>query len=86
VDSCVVINFFINNKYMKLHTVSFILLVVGGLNWLAVGLVNWDLGMLFGGQTNMVSRVIYVLVGVAAIYEVATHKSCCGACKETQAV
>jgi uncharacterized membrane protein YuzA (DUF378 family) len=70
---------------MKLHTVSFILLVVGGLNWLLVGLVNWDIGMIFGGQTNMISRVVYVLVGAAAVYEVLTHKSCCGSCKDAPA-
>lgn len=68
---------------MKLHTVSFILLVVGGLNWLLVGLFQWDLGVLFGGQAMMVSRVVYVLVGLAAVYEVATHKSCCGSCAST---
>ncbi len=66
---------------MKIHMVTFILLVVGGLNWLLVGLAGWDVGMLFGGQGAMVSRVIYVLVGLSAIYEVATHKKTCGCCK-----
>lgn len=61
-----------------LHMVSFILLVVGGLNWLAVGLldtnvVEWLLG------TGTITMVIYILVGLGAIYEVATHK---GRCKE----
>lgn len=65
---------------MSLHTVSFFLLVVGGLNWLAVGLVGWDLGELFGGQGEMISRVIYVLVGAAALYEVVMHKANCRAC------
>ena len=65
---------------MKIHIVTFILLVVGGLNWLAVGLLGWDLGDLFGGQDALVSRVIYVLVGAAAVYEVVTHKSNCKAC------
>lgn len=68
---------------MKLHTVSFILLVVGGLNWLLVGLFGWDIGTFFGGQEALVSRVVYVLVGVSAVYEVLTHKSCCGACTTT---
>lgn len=43
------------------------LLVIGGLNWLLVGLLSWDIGMLFGGQTALVSRVIYVLVGLSAL-------------------
>lgn len=71
---------------MKIHIVTFILLVVGGLNWLAVGLLDWDLGDLFGGQDALVSRVIYVLVGAAAVYEVLTHKSNCKACSSTPAM
>lgn len=72
-----------NSKHMKLHMVAFILLVVGGLNWLLVGLFQWDLGMLFGGQEALVSKVIYVLVGAAAVYEVVTHKANCKACGST---
>ena len=47
--------------------VAFILLVVGGLNWLLAGLFQWDLGQIFGGQDAAISRVIYVLVGLAAV-------------------
>lgn len=43
------------------------LLVIGGLNWLLVGLLSWDVGELFGGQEAIVSRIIYVLVGLAAL-------------------
>ncbi len=64
-----------------LHVVTFILLIVGGLNWLLVGLIGWDVGQLFpGGQGAVISRIIYVLVGLAAVVEVATHKSCCKQC------
>ena len=63
-----------------MHKVTFILLVVGGLNWLLVGLVGWDVGQLFGGMGSMVSRVIYVLVGLSALYEVFTHKANCKLC------
>ena len=63
-----------------LHSVAFILLVIGGLNWLLVGLVGWDIGNLFGGQGETVSRVIYVLVGLAAISELVTHKKNCRLC------
>jgi uncharacterized membrane protein YuzA (DUF378 family) len=68
-----------------LHGVSFVLLVVGGLNWLLVGIFSWDIGALFGGQAAIISRIVYVLVGLSAIYLVATHKkNCkdCGACKD----
>lgn len=71
---------------MNIHTVTFILLVIGGLNWLAVGLFGWDLGVLFGGQMELISRVIYVLVGVSAVYEVLTHKTNCRACTPGQSM
>lgn len=64
-----------------MHMISFILLVIGGLNWLLVGVAGWDVGQLFGGMEAIVSRVIYILVGLAAIYEVATHRSNCKACE-----
>ena len=62
-----------------LHMVAFILLLVGGLNWLLVGLIGWDIGALFGGMSSALSRIVYTLVGLAAIYEIVTHK---GRCKE----
>ncbi|MBU6414748.1 DUF378 domain-containing protein [Patescibacteria group bacterium] len=63
-----------------LHFVAFILLVIGGLNWLLVGAFGWDIGALFGGMSALVSRAIYVLVGLAAIWEVVTHKGNCKMC------
>ena len=69
---------------MNLHFVSFILLIVGGLNWLLVGLLGWDIGDFLGGMDAMASRIIYILVGLAAIYEIATHKKNCKGC-ETKA-
>ncbi len=63
-----------------LHTAAFILLVIGGLNWLFVGLFSWDIGSIFGGMEAAVSRVIYVLVGLAAITEVVMHKQHCKQC------
>lgn len=65
---------------MKLHKIAFILLVVGGLNWLAMGLFFWDLSDLFGGMSAPISRAIYILVGLAAIYEIANHRKTCRAC------
>ncbi len=63
-----------------LHMITFLLVVIGGLNWLAVGLFNWDIGQLFGGMTAVVSRVIYVLVGLSALVLLFTHKKDCKAC------
>jgi len=68
-------------KYMKnLHYVTFLLLAIGGLNWLLVGLFNWDIGAIFGGMGSAVSRLIYILVGLSAIYQLATHRSYCHIC------
>ena len=64
----------------KAHMITFLLLVIGGLNWLLVGLVGWDIGQLFGGMGAPVSRIIYVLVGLSAVYELATHKKHCKDC------
>jgi uncharacterized membrane protein YuzA (DUF378 family) len=67
-------------KNKGLHMVAFLLLIIGGLNWLLVGLFSWDVGMLFGGMGAMVSRVIYVLVGLSALFLLVTHKSACKMC------
>lgn len=48
---------------------ALILMIVGALNWLLVGLFRYDLvANLFGGQTALLSRLIYSLVGVAGLY------------------
>ena len=60
-----------------MHKLTFILLVIGGLNWLAFGLFGWDVGQLLGGMDSVVSRVVYVVVGLSAIYELVVHKSMC---------
>lgn len=64
-----------------LHMVAFILLVVGGLNWLAVGLFQKDLGMYIGGEEGLVARILYILVGLSAIYEIISHKATCKFCE-----
>jgi len=69
---------------MKLHTLTFILLVVGGLNWLLVGVLGWDISRWLGGADSVVSRTIYVLVGLSAVYEVAMHKKMCRECNPSQ--
>lgn len=52
-----------------LNLLSLVLLIVGGLNWLLVGLFEKDLvGGLFGGMDSVISKIVYILVGLAAIY------------------
>ncbi len=70
----------------SLHMVTFILLVIGGLNWLLIGLFQYDLvAMIFGGQAAIVARIIYTLVGLSAISEIVTHKANCKCCSTTPA-
>ncbi len=65
---------------MKLHKLTWILVIIGGLNWLLVGALSWDVGSLFGGQGAPISRIIYILVGLSAIYELLGHKKSCSEC------
>jgi len=65
-----------------LHMISWILLIVGGLNWLVLGIFKWDIGMLFGADGNPISRIIYILVGIAALIELFTHKKNCSCCEK----
>ncbi len=58
-----------------LNAVAAALLVVGGLNWGLVALAEFDLvAWIFGeefGTTNVASRIVYGLVGSAAVYGIA---------------
>ena len=52
-----------------LKIVAFILTVLGGLNWLAIGMLQYDfVAGLFGTQANIFSRIIYTIIGVASVY------------------
>lgn len=69
-----------------MHCVSFLLLIIGGLNWLLVGVFGWDIGQLFGGMDAVVSRVIYILVGLAAVVELFMYRKVCKKCDPTVTV
>lgn len=69
-----------------LHTVTFILLIVGGLNWLLVGLFGHDLfQMLHMEMSGVLPKIVYILVGLSAVVEVSTHKKLCKACESKPA-
>lgn len=53
-----------------LNIITLILIIVGGLNWLLVGAANFDLvAAIFGGQQAALSRIVYVLVGLSALWQ-----------------
>ena len=54
---------------MIMDRIALLLAIIGGINWGCVGLFRFDLvAYLFGGQTATVSRVVYTLVGLAALW------------------
>lgn len=55
-------------KLTTLDIIAIVLVVIGGLNWGLIGLVNLDVVATIFGAMSVLSRIIYVLVGLAAIY------------------
>ena len=52
-----------------LGKIALTLLVIGGLNWGSIGIFQFDLvAFIGGGQTGIFSRIIYIIVGLAAIW------------------
>jgi uncharacterized membrane protein YuzA (DUF378 family) len=63
----------------KLDIIAAALVIVGGLNWGLVAIADFDLvaalvGLEFG-ETNAVSRIVYGLVGIAAVYQIAQQQA-----------
>lgn len=51
-----------------LYTLCLVLVIVGGLNWGLVGFLNFDLVAAIFGDMSFISRLVYDLVGVSAVY------------------
>jgi uncharacterized protein len=66
----------------KLHSIAFILLVIGGINWLLEGVFMWGIGSFLPA---IVARIIYVLVGISAVYLIIDHKKSCRHCEDSPA-
>ena len=66
---------------MIIDRIALILTIIGGINWGSIGLFRFDLvAWIFGGQTSTVSRVIYTLVGLSALWCISLlfkHGDCC---------
>ncbi len=63
------------------HTLAFIVMAIGGLNWLLVGVADLDLVATLFGAGSMLAKVVYILVGIATIVAILTHKKTCTECK-----
>lgn len=60
---------------MWLPRLALILVIIGAINWLLIGLFQWDLvAALFGGdqirESSLLTRLIYDLVGIAGLYAI----------------
>ncbi len=53
-----------------LNLITLLLIIIGGINWLLVGAFQFDLvAAIFGGQDAALARIVYILVGLSAIYQ-----------------
>lgn len=66
----------------SVHMLAYTLLWVGGLNWGLVGLFNLDLVNLLFGSMPAIANLVYVLVGVSAVYTFTTHMKECKVCSK----
>lgn len=54
---------------MIIDKIALALLIVGGINWGSIGIFNFDIvGSIFGGQSAAISRIIFVIVGLCALW------------------
>ena len=67
-----------NKKWI--HMVAFVLVIIGGVNWGLFGLFGLDLVEVLFAGAETVAEIIYVLVGIAAVYLAITHTSDCKTC------
>ncbi len=70
-----------------LHMVTFILLAIGGLNWLLIGLGGdtWNVVRMALGSMPALERIVYILVGLSAVVEIFSHTSNCTCCSTSPA-
>jgi hypothetical protein len=61
-----------------LNLITLTLVIVGGLNWGLVGLFNFDLVAALFGEGSLLSRVVYVLVGLSALWQLVPLSSAFG--------
>lgn len=64
------------------HYIVFTLVVVGALNWGLVGLFGFNLVAALFGSWPFVEKLVYILVGISAIYLFSTHSKDCKVCSK----
>ncbi len=59
---------------------SFVLVIIGAINWGLIGFFNFDLVAAIFGEMTMMSRIVYSLVGISAIVSAITTYMCHADC------
>lgn len=65
-------------KWNGLDWISFILVFIGGINWGLVGFFGFNLVNTLFGDMSVLTRVIYAVVGLAALYQLLSVSKLCG--------
>jgi hypothetical protein len=69
------------------HIIASVLVWIGGINWGLVGVSeNWNVVNAILGSVPSIERLVYVLVGLSALYLVFTHGKCCKTCESKDSV
>ena len=53
-----------------INQITLLLVIIGGINWGLVGLANFDLVAALFGEMSPLSRIVYLLVGISALWQV----------------
>ena len=61
-----------DNNMTAVDWIAMTLLIIGGVNWGVIGLFNFDLVATLFGEMTTVSRLVYMLVGLSALYSIYT--------------
>ena len=56
-----------------LYYIALTLVIIGAINWLLIGLFNFDLVATIFGAMSVMSRIIYVLVGIAGLISIGLY-------------
>ena len=56
-----------------LYYIALTLVIIGALNWLLIGLFNFDLVATLFGNMSVLSRIVYVLVGISGILSIGLY-------------
>jgi uncharacterized membrane protein YuzA (DUF378 family) len=66
-----------------LDNISLTLVIIGALNWLLIGVFRFDLVAFLFGNMTLLSRIVYILVGICGIYLITLYGRICEGKKDS---